>query len=65
MKVKNALDTEAMKLYMQYGQLQIQKKSIQQKIEAVESKLAAINEALPIAIKIESSNVKNLKVPNE
>lgn len=60
MKVKDALDAECMKLYMQYGQLQIQKKSIEQQIEAVESKLAAINETLPMVIKAES-----LKVPNE
>lgn len=65
MKMKNALDAEAMKLYMQYGQLQIQKKSIEQQIEAVEAKLSAINAVLPLAIKVESSNIADLKVPNE
>lgn len=65
MKFKDVLDAEVMKLYMSYGQLQIQKKSIEQQIEAVESKLSAINQVLPIAIKIESTNISDLKAPNE
>lgn len=46
--MKEKLQAEIMKLYMQYGELMIKQKSLNEQIAAVEQKLSSINATIPL-----------------